>query len=221
MSEPHPLPARLQPQRDRVIQTLCEHFAVDHLSAEELEQRLDLAHRATSLAELEALTTDLPSLASATGVAAEATRALARPEEVDATGIVLAVMGGAERRGVWTPPRQLNVLAVMGGVELDFREARLSPGVTELNVLALMGGVEILVPPGVRVESAVIPIMGGVNSRGVGSTAGPGAPVLRLRGLALMGGIDVRERLPGESGTDARRRLRDERREQKRLRRGA
>ena len=153
-------------------------------------------------------------------MAAEATRTLARPEEVEDTGLVVALMGGAERRGVWTPPHQLNVVAVMGGVELDFREARLAPGVTELNVLALMGGVEILVPPGVRVESTIIPIMGGVNTRGVGSLADADAPVLRLRGLALMGGVEVRERLPGESGSEAKRRLRAERREQQRLRRG-
>jgi hypothetical protein len=39
------------------------------------------------------------------------------------------------------------------------------------------------------------------------------APLLRVTGLALMGGVQIEMRLPGESQRDARKRRRRERRE--------
>jgi hypothetical protein len=46
-------------------------------------------------------------------------------------GFQIALLGGSERRGAWTPPRELYTIAVMGGAGLDFREAVMPPGVTE------------------------------------------------------------------------------------------
>ncbi len=187
----------LRQRRERTIELLCEHFAQDHLEAVELEQRIDGAHQATSLAELEALVSDLPTLSAA---APPATRPADRPAAhpfVDQQ-FVVAVMGGAERKGGWTPGRRVNVLAVMGGVHLDFRDAHLDAGVTEINVLALMGGVEIVVPEGLRVESNGIGIMGGFEHSGKGRfPIDSSAPVLRISGLALMGGVEIKERPRG------------------------
>ncbi len=221
------LPASpLQPLRERTIVELSQHFAVDHISAEELESRLDRAIRATAPEELRSLVADLPAVRPAAGQAPVASSAapgveLARPEEVEESGVVVAVMGGGMRKGHWTPPRQLTVIAVMGGAELDFREARMAPGVTEVNVLAFMGGAEIVVPPGVHVQVNGVAIMGGFDHRGnVAPPPGANVPVLRIGGFAFMGGVEVSVRNAGETSGDARRRLRAERKEQKRLSRG-
>ena len=64
-------------------------------------------------------------------------------------------------------------------------------------------------------------IMGGFDH--VGDPVQPDSmdgPTLRISGLALMGGVDVTVRHPGESARDARRRRRLERKEMKRLGRG-
>lgn len=53
----------------------------------------------------------------------------------------------------------------MGGVVLDLRDATLSGQMTDVFVVAVMGGVEIKVPPGVRLESDGIALMGGVMTR--------------------------------------------------------
>lgn len=220
MPEPSsPLPAPIEPRRQRTITLLCQHYANDTLNADELEQRLDLAHQAASLAELDALLTDLPALAEPGAGRAVGTLARADPLQVAETDFIIAIMSGTERKGVWTPARQLNAFAVMGGFVLDFRQARFSPGVTELNFFALMGGGEIIVPPGVRVETSVIPIMGGAEVR-TSETTDPDAPVLRIRGLAIMGGLEVKERLPGETAKEAKQRIREAQREQRRLTRG-
>ena len=55
------------------------------------------------------------------------------PEEE--SGTVVAFLGGSTRKGSWEPPALLRVLAFMGGVELDFREADLLEGETVLEIL--------------------------------------------------------------------------------------
>lgn len=226
MPDPTP-PVALEPVRQRTIQVLCDHFAADHIGDAELEARLDRAHAATSLEALGALLADLPALSGAPGAspaaplpAGMAARPL--PAAVTERQWVLAVMGASSRKGAWTPPRQLNVFAAMGGVELDFREARFGPGVTEINVFAMMGGVEIVVPPGLYVEATgVVAIMGGVENRAHGyPPADPSTPFLRIRGALLMGGVEITVRLPGESAGDAKAREKLARKEARRLARG-
>ncbi len=121
-------------------------------------------------------------------------------------------MGGGSRAGAWVPARHNWAVGVLGGCELDFREAQLGPGVTEVHGFAIMGGVQVLVPLDVRVECSGIGIMGGFDHKGtVTSTTDPEAPVIRVTGVAIMGGVEVRVRYPGETARDARLRLKAER----------
>ncbi|MBV9107929.1 MAG: DUF1707 domain-containing protein, partial [Gemmatimonadetes bacterium] len=136
MNDVTPRPVPLEQTRQQVIEQLCSHYAAENLTDDALEERLTKAYAATTLPALQELVADLP--VQPAGAAAPSTSvAIARPEAVAEKQVILAVMGGAERRGVWTPPRQLNVITVMGGAELDFREARFAPGVTEITCFAL------------------------------------------------------------------------------------
>ncbi|HEX5724540.1 MAG TPA: DUF1707 domain-containing protein [Longimicrobiaceae bacterium] len=204
---PHPAPAQ-EPLRERVVRQLCDHFAADNLDAEGLEERLDRAHQATSVAALQALVTDLPVLQPSAALASsQMFQSVGRADYVPERQIVAAIMGGASRVGTWTPPEHLFVLAVMGGAELDFRQARFGPGVTEISVFTLMGGVEIVVPPGVHVEMNGLAIMGAFEQTGrVEAPVDPNAPVLRIGGFCMMGGVEVDCRFPGEKVKDARKR---------------
>lgn len=206
----------LRRRRDEKILELCDHFTAGNLEAEELEALIDAAHAADAIGELDALTAGLPALVGRDGP--DAGVALAPAGSVRDHAAVLAVMSGVERKGAWVPARQNYVVALMGGVELDFREARMPAGVTEVYVLALMGGVEILVPPGLRVESSGIGIMGGFDhAGGADPPTDVETPILRISGAGVMGGVEIRERLAGESASEARRRRKQERRD---LRRG-
>lgn len=197
--------------RDRTIDALSEHFARDHLSMEEYEERVDRAHCATSMAALDKLLSDLEPIAEpsvALTVRGDTSLQASRPERKR----VVAVMGGVDRKGQWVVPSRLDVWAVMGGVDLDFREAVIAPGVTEVKVHAIMGGVEIIVPPNVAVEAEGLAIMGGFDEmHRAPPTPDPDRPLLRISGLALMGGFDIETRLPGESWWQARKRARKER----------
>jgi hypothetical protein len=173
--------------RDKVTAKLCEHFAAGHIELDALEQRLAAVDEADSAAELSKLTGDLPVLVMAQPPAVEPPRG---------TGWALALMGGSSRKGVWAPPRRLNALAVMGGVELDFRDARLPAGETRVNAVAVMGGVEIIVPPGLPVTVRGLPIMGAVDQQIEQATdeRNPDAPHLKVTALACMGGIEIKTR---------------------------
>lgn len=227
MSHPEPLrPVPLEQTRERVIAELCRGFAEEHIDADQLQQRLDVAQRAATVEELRKLVSDLPVPAQPTGPAPmprDAVR-VALPSQVSDQQTIVAVMSGAARKGAWTPSRQLNVIAVMGGAELDFRQALMPPGITELNIFACMGGVEVVVPPGVRVEMNGIALMGGFEERmRIDEPPPADAPVLRIGGFVLMGGVDVSVRHVGETSRDARERARELRRlakEQRRLERG-
>jgi hypothetical protein len=222
-----PEDAELGLTRQDAIDALCEHFANDALSVEEFESRVDQAHKAESTEELRKLLQDPPSgdlpirreeVSPAHPPRAKASIPSSRVKE---RGLIVAALGGVERKGRWIPARRSYTVAVMGGLSLDFREALLPPGETEVWIFALMGGAEIIVPPGLSVESDGIAIMGGFEHREEAVVRDdPDAPVLRLRGFALMGGVEVAIRYPGESGRDAKRRLKELRREQRRLRRG-
>ena len=59
-----------------------------------------------------------------------------------------------------------------------------------MTVFCLMGGIEITVPDGLDVRVDAVALLGGHS--GPTSTPPPGAPVLRITGLVLMGGIDVK-----------------------------
>lgn len=204
----------LENEREKTVRALSAHFAGDNLDVVELERRLDLVYAATSQADLDRLLSDLPALA--VGEAPEGAPAI-RVEpgrEVARTRTMVAVMGGAERKGVWTPPRHLNVLALMGGAGVDFREAIFASPVTEVTVVAMMGGAEIIVPPGVRVESNGFALMGAFESVDQESVD-PQAPLIKINGFVCMGAAEVTVRLPGESERDARKRLKQERKRKK------
>jgi len=221
MNETPKPPVALNQARERTVQTLSEHFAQDNLDVDQLESRLDLCYRAKSLEELDVLTADLPILRPSTELTpahdvVPAVRPSADPASVRDTQVVVAIMSGNSRKGTWTPPRHLYAVATMGGLELDFREARFPPGETEITIFALMGGADIIVPPGLPVRSNVVAIMGGFEQADQApDDLPPDAPRLKVNGFVLMGGVDMSVRLPGESARDAKRRRREERKLQK------
>lgn len=217
----------LGPTRQKTIDALCEHFANDALSVEEFERRVDAAHKAESSAEFAKLLEDLPTgdlpirreevAVTSPSTAIERPRASVPASRVKERGVMMAALGGVERKGRWIPARQNYAVSIMGGVCLDFREALLPPGETEVFVFTAMGGVEIIVPPGLGVESDGIAILGSFEHKeDVVLNPDPDTPFLRIKGLCIMGGVEVSVRLPGETPREAKRRRRFAKKEQRR-----
>jgi hypothetical protein len=175
-------------ERERAAELLGRHAVEGRLTLEELAQRVEAAYTATTREELAALTRDLPAEQSATARLPASRR---RP-----TRWSVAVMSGIYRRGRWRVPASSNAVAVMGGIELDLREAEIDGPEVTINVVAVMGGVEVTVPEGVDVELSGFALMGGKDFRPGKTQLPPGAPLVHVKGFALMGGINVRTRGP-------------------------
>ena len=76
-----------------------------------------------------------------------------------------AIMAG-NRHTVPGPFVGAQVSAVMGGINLDLRQATIEPGTEAVvDVFALMGGVDLFVPRDWNVEVRTTPIMGDVQDR--------------------------------------------------------
>ena len=190
VTDPRQLPTRpIEQVRERVIESLSEHFARDNISLDDLETRMARVYSATTPQEVESLLDGLPALATGAPLAAVSEPNAPAPKLRER---LVAIMSGIVRRGLWRIPRRLRVVAIMGGVELDLREAELPPGVMEIRAFIFMGGLDVRVPPGVRLETDGVAIMGGFEDRIDDAGAAKDAPVVRITGVAIMGGVAAR-----------------------------
>lgn len=187
-------------ERDVTLRTLGDHAAVGRLTLDELEDRSGRALVAKTRGDLAGLTSDLPQEAGQYPAEQARTKKPVR--------WMVAIMGGSHRRGRFRAVGSINAVAIMGGDEIDLREAEIEGGELTLNLVAIMGGSNIYVPDSVDLEVGGFSLMGGHEEIGRELRPRPGAPVIRLRIYTLMGGASV-YRLPpqarGQSLKEARR----------------
>jgi len=183
-------------ERDRVVAFLCDLYARDRLDLAEFERRVEEVHRATTRSSLIGLLRE----EAVSGVSLQ--ESPNRPERQTE----LAVWSGRVRKGAWIPALKIRALGFMGAVELDFREVNLPAEPIEIWVGALFGGVQILVLPGVRVETGGFAFLGAFEEDVEGHSDSQPLGRIRVTGFALMGGVEISSRLPGESPSQARRR---------------
>jgi hypothetical protein len=179
-------------ERDVTLKVLNDNAAVGRLTLDELEDRAGRALAAKTRADLAVLTSDLPQDATA-AQPARLTAGTRKPVRW-----MVAVMGGSHRRGRFRTVGSINAVAVMGGDEIDLREAEMEGGELTLNLFSLMGGSNVYVPDSIEVELGGFSLMGGNEMRGNQRSPRPGAPMVRIRGFALMGGATI-YRLPPQA----------------------
>ena len=106
----------------------------------------------------------------------------------------LAVMGGVARRNNSQTFQGADLTAIMGGCEIDLRQASIAPGTEAvIDVFAFWGGIDIKVPEDWTVVTKVMPLMGGVDDK----TRAPQPPPamekrLVISGIVVMGGVAVK-----------------------------
>jgi hypothetical protein len=193
MSEPLPDLRATDADRERVAETLRRAAAEGQITFDELDERLNAAYAARTGRDLVPLTADLQ----------ETGGAVAAPGPASGQGVtvrrgpggarwLVAIMGGCERKGRWRLAERATSLNIMGGADLDLSQAELAADHVELTVFSLMGGADIRVPEDLHVELSEFAFMGGNSVEPATSAQRPGAPVLRLRLISVMGGSDVK-----------------------------
>lgn len=101
------------------------------------------------------------------------------------------VMGGVEINVGSQEFKGGKITTIIGGVELDLRDAKLYNNKATINIQTIMGGVEIYVPETWKIEHRGTPILGGFSSKKRYKTD-KDAPVLNIEYTLVMGGVEVR-----------------------------
>jgi len=178
--------------RERAASVLNEALAEGRLTAEEHSERLDSIYAAKTHAELVPLLEDLPASSGTQSPAATSstTTPVARRD-----GRIIAIFGGASRKGAWRAPATSTVVTVFGGADIDLRDAILPGREIIIKAVSVFGGMSITVPPDMRVIDSGVAIFGGRDVSGNSAESErPDSPVLRLTGACVFGGISVKHK---------------------------
>jgi hypothetical protein len=172
-------------EREATVTRLREAAAEGRLTVEELAERIDAAYAASTIDELEPLTADLPAVAGSSPMSVEGGGG--------GTSFVLGILGAGDRRGRWRVAQKVTVINVLGGADLDLREATFAAQDVTITVNCFMGGAQITVPPHVNVIMEGTGIMGGYSGPGtrVPAKLDATSPTVRVRGVAIWGGVSV------------------------------
>jgi Domain of unknown function (DUF1707) len=171
--------------RIQIAQLLAFAAEQGSLQLNEYEDRLSKAYAATTYQELDELRADLPD-------APISPRRGGRINPAPST-LLLAMLSGFERRGRWNVPKKLTTFTFWGSGVLDLRYADFTSPEVEIRAVSIMGGQNILLPPEVNVEIDGHGVMGGFDREILGDGT-PGAPMVKIRGFSLWGGVSIKRK---------------------------
>ncbi len=140
--------------RDRVVELLRVSAGDGRLTAEELDQRLELALTARTYGELAKLVTDLP----AAGSVASAPAAAPKPKDV---GRIDCRSGHVRRVDRWVVPQRLEVKVTSGHVMLDLTQAVITQPTLRLDIDVRSGHILLRTKPGIVVDANDVAIRSG------------------------------------------------------------
>ncbi|WP_129670131.1 DUF1707 SHOCT-like domain-containing protein [Phytoactinopolyspora endophytica] len=201
--------------RERVAEALRQAAGEGRLTLTELEERLDATFKARTYGDLQPITRDLPQgpypIPGASSAGPQWHGQPPAPGPVQPAGVpqrppepgvkpgapvpkeqINAILGEDKRKGRWEVPARLDVVPILGSVELDFTEAVVRSPEVEIRVGVVLGNVTIVVPEGIDVRIDSITNVLGERKMKLDAPVTPGAPILRVSGFVLLGEVTVR-----------------------------
>lgn len=101
-----------------------------------------------------------------------------------------AVLGGSDFRNTSEDFKGSKVTAILGGVKMDLRKAKIKKDAT-IEIFSFWGGIELVVPRNVIIKNRTAVVMGGVEDK-TEQEAGKDAPVLYITGDVIMAGVEIK-----------------------------
>ncbi len=189
--------------RHQVAEVLRKAAGEGRLEIDELDERLESAFAAKVYGDLVPILADLPDDAPRLPAVASHSPPANRSSSTGAAvrfDSSFTIMGGQTRKGVWEVGERHTAFALMGGVDLDLREAVFASPHVEISASTVMGGVDIIVNARTKVIVDGVGIMGDFSQARdkVQAELDDSSPVVRVKGMALMGAVTViRKPMPG------------------------
>ena len=138
--------------RDRVVELLRVSAGDGRLTADELDERLELALTARTYGELARLVADLPATASAASAPAPRAKEVMR---IDCGS------GHAVRNGRWVVPQRIEARIQSGQLKLDFTQAVINQPSLQIDAEVSSGHIILITKPGIVVDTDDVAVRSG------------------------------------------------------------
>ena len=170
-------------EREAAVTQLRDAHVDGRLTLGELSSRSLLAYGAKTHSELERLVDDV------------ATQPIVRSRP---RRFGLGVLGGPTFAGRWRAGKRLFLLTLLGGADVDLRQAVIDGPAITIVSLSILGGNDYYVPPDTEVDLLGFSLTGGHDEVGRQAAVRSGSPLVRIRAFSLLGGSDVHYLGPSE-----------------------
>jgi hypothetical protein len=180
----------LESYRYAAIELLTEAYTADQLEMEEFERRIAQVHNAVEPGEIHDAVADFPEPRT------EGAHVASEEEDLDVAEMgqpVLSILSERRLSGDWLNGSSARSISILGSSRLDLRDTALEEPVISVHVVAVMGETRIIVPPDMRVENLVTPVLAEVSVRAARKRSTK-RRTLRLSGFAVMGEVRVEVR---------------------------
>jgi len=104
-----------------------------------------------------------------------------------------SVFGGSEKKVDSKNFKVGTLNAIFGGSKIDLRQAGLSEEGSIIDVLVMFGGGEIILPKNTRISLETTAIFGGCDDKRKEISESPDRRMLKIRGLILFGGLEIKD----------------------------
>lgn len=179
--------------REEVIDQLIMNYSHGALSYEAFDRRLDQAMESNDNVLLLSLVEDLDIAIDKEYIDSKKkdlglNYAPGDAEDVD---YFVNIFSGSKRSGAWKVAKEVRVLSIFSGGELDLTEARFTQPTHTVKVFSLFSGCDVYVPEHINVVSKAFCIFAGVDNSAP-SNGNSGAPTLIIEGISIFSGIDIK-----------------------------
>jgi hypothetical protein len=138
--------------RDRVVELLRVSAGDGRLTADELDERLELAMTARTYGELAKLVADLPAAGAGASTPAPRVKENVRLD---------CGSGHTVRNGRWTVPQRIEARVRSGHLKLDFTEAVITQPTLQLEAEVHSGHIILITKPGIVVDTDDVAVRSG------------------------------------------------------------
>jgi len=189
----------LESVRHDAIRALSGAVASDRMSIDEFEARLIQVRQAPNRATLDAIVADLvPSggySVPAGLVPVFPDHAALAPVEPAEVLRIKTVLGSSKRAGSWTVPYRLQLIAVLGEITIDLRDAVFGSDVLDIELHSTFANITLIVPAGTQVENECEERLSN-SSHSTRSARGvnPLGLLVRITGRVVMSNLEVKEK---------------------------
>jgi hypothetical protein len=138
--------------RDRVVELLRVSAGDGRLTADELDERLELAMTARTYGELATLVADLPADGSVAAVPAGRAKEIVRLD---------CGHGRTKKEGRWVVPQRIEARVRSGHLKLDFSQAVITRPSLQLDAEVRSGHIVLITRPGIVVDTDDVVVRSG------------------------------------------------------------